>query len=57
MSNRFMSPVAPFTLESLVARGQWAAAQNSRKKAAKPGAPKKEPINLDSSAKRLKPAL
>jgi hypothetical protein len=50
MSNSFMSPLPPFTLESLVTNGQWTAAQNnarkkngakpeSHKKAQQPGAP------------------
>jgi len=32
MSNSFMSPLPPFTLESLVTNGQWTAAQNNGRK-------------------------
>lgn len=32
MSNSFMSPLPPFTLESLVTNGQWTAAQNNNRK-------------------------
>jgi len=59
MSNSFMSPLPTFTLESLVANGQWAAAQgNARKKTgSKTSADKKGQQNTNPAGKSSKPAL
>jgi len=53
MSNSFMSPLPTFTLESLVASGQWTAAQNGDRK--KKGDPQKQkPSSTPSSGKTAK---
>lgn len=57
MSNHIMSPLAPFTLESLVAAGQWTAAQNSRKKAEAKSSEKKRPSGSNPSDKASKSTL
>jgi hypothetical protein len=60
MSNSFMSPLPPFTLESLVTNGQWTAAQNSvrKKDDAKPGSPKKaQQTGAAQNNKAAKPSL
>jgi hypothetical protein len=58
MNNSFMSPLPTFTLESLVTNGQWAAAQNSRRKKAaeKADAGKKNDLNPAQPSKTSKPA-
>jgi hypothetical protein len=60
MSNSFMSPLPPFTLESLVTNGQWTAAQNNARKkdGAKPGSQKKaQQPGAPQNNKDSKPSL
>jgi hypothetical protein len=49
MNNSFMSPLPTFTLESLVTDGQWAAAQNSRRKKSGNKADAEKKNELDSA--------
>ena len=59
MSNSFMSPLPTFTLESLVANGQWTAAQVNRgkKPAVKSNSDKKSQPTSAPTEKSDKSAL